>query len=153
MRADTFGYASPLGELSYRWDGRLCSEISLLDRPTGLPTGNDPVSAWLDAYFSGEILSLPPLAEARSPFQSRMRQCLLRIPPGETLTYGEIARQLGTAPRAMGQALGANPLPLLVPCHRVVAAHGPGGFSCGLEWKRRLLAFEAGCRQGMHAAV
>jgi len=49
---------------------------------------------------------------------------------------------LGTGPRAVGRALGANPLPLLVPCHRVIAANGLGGFRCGVGWKRRLLAFE-----------
>jgi len=144
MTADTFCYASPLGDLSYRWDGHVCSEISLLDKPMGLSSGHDPVRAWLDAYFAGETHPLPPLAEGRSPFQARMRQCLLDIPAGETSTYGEVAKQLGTAPRAMGQALGANPIPLLIPCHRVVATGGGlGGFSCGLQWKRRLLDFES----------
>ncbi|OIO69456.1 MAG: cysteine methyltransferase [Zetaproteobacteria bacterium CG12_big_fil_rev_8_21_14_0_65_55_1124] len=144
MGADTFRYSSPLGELSYCWDGEVCREVNLLDAPADNPTGSDPIREWLDAYFSGEVLALPPLAAARSPFQASMRQCLLNIPRGETLSYGEAAKQLGTAPRAMGQALGANPLPILIPCHRVVAAHGLGGFSCGLEWKRRLLAFESG---------
>lgn len=143
MSADTFRYASALGELSYRWDGKACLAVSLLDCRVELPESDDPVSRWLDAYFAGEPATLPPLAEARSPFQARMRHGLLHIPPGETRTYGELARSLHTSPRAMGQALGANPLPVLVPCHRVVAAHGLGGFSCGLAWKSRLLVFEA----------
>jgi len=144
MTADTFRYHSPLGELSYIWDGQTCSEVRLLDKAIGLPSGNDPVSEWLDAYFAGETHPLPSLAEARSPFQARMRQCLSDIPMGEVLSYGEVAKQLGTAPRAMGQALGANPVPLLIPCHRVVATGGGlGGFSCGLQWKRRLLDFES----------
>ncbi len=63
---------------------------------------------------------------------------------GHTLTYGKLAKVLHSGPRAVGQALGANPVPILIPCHRVVAAHGLGGFSCGLEWKKRLLAFERG---------
>jgi len=142
MYAETFRYSSPLGELSYCWDGEVCSEVSLLVVPDDKLTGNDPVGEWLNAYFAGKALPLPPLAAARTPFQTRMRQCLLSIPMGETLSYGEVAKQLGTAPRAMGQALGANPLPLLIPCHRIIAAHGLGGFACGLEWKRRLLAFE-----------
>lgn len=105
------------------------------------------MSAWLDSYFAGDIRSLPPLSEARTPFQARMRRCLMQIPAGEVLSYGEAAKRLGTAPRAMGQALGANPVPLLIPCHRVVAANGGlGGFSCDLQWKRRLLDFEAGFR-------
>lgn len=70
---------------------------------------------------------------------------MLRIPPGETRSYGEIAAALGQplASRAVGGACGANPIPVLVPCHRVLAANGRlGGFSGGLDWKRRLLAIE-----------
>jgi methylated-DNA-[protein]-cysteine S-methyltransferase len=143
MQDEVFSYDSPLGPISYCWNGESCREVRLLDAPLDQSTGNDPVSAWLDAYFSGEILPLPPLAAARSLFQSSMRQCLLHIPMGGTLSYGEAAKVLGTSPRAMGQALGANPLPIIIPCHRIVAAKGLGGFACGLEWKRRLLAFEA----------
>ncbi len=147
MTAETFLYSSPLGELTYCWNDELCRDVSLLDAPVDKPTGNDPVSEWLDAYFAGKMLSLPPLAAARTPFQASMRHYLLSIPRGETLSYGEAAKLLGTAPRALGQALGANLLPIIIPCHRVVAAHGLGGFSCGLEWKRRLLAFESGGRR------
>jgi len=144
MQDEVFSYASPLGELSYVWDGKVCSGIQLLEAPAGGSVGNDPVRAWLDAYFSGAPLPLPPIAIPRSSFQASMREALLAIPFGETRTYGEIAASLCTAPRAMGQALGANPLPLLIPCHRVVAVTGIGGFSCGLDWKRRLLGFESG---------
>ncbi len=74
-------------------------------------------------------------------FQHKVWRALLNIPPGTTLSYGELARRLGKpkAARAVGRALGANPVPLLVPCHRVVASSGLGGFSSGLEIKRRLL--------------
>ena len=144
MQDEVFSYDSPLGPMSYCWDGEVCRELSLLGVPTDKPSGDDPVSKWLDAYFARKILSLPPLAAARTPFQTNMRQCLLSIPSGATLSYGEAAKLLDTAPRAMGQALGANPLPIIIPCHRIVAANGLGGFSCGLEWKRRLLAFETG---------
>ena len=147
MAADTFIYYSPLGELSYIWNGCVCSEVRLLHNPVDMPSGNDPVSEWLDAYFANEKIPVPPLAEARSPFQASMRQCLLDIPLGETLSYGDLARQLGTAPSAMGQALGANPIPLVIPCHRIIATDGGlGGFSCGLQWKRRLLDFESVAR-------
>ncbi len=80
-----------------------------------------------------------------------MRRALLAIPRGEVRTYGHMAGFLHTSARAMGQALGANPLPILIPCHRVVAAHGPGGFSCGQEWKHALLALEGalGCEKIM----
>ena len=90
--------------------------------------------------------ALPPLDWAgRTAFQQQVWRALLRIRPGETKTYAQIAAELGRplAARATGGACGANPIPVLVPCHRVVAANGGlGGFSGGLDWKRRLLARE-----------
>ena len=146
-----FLFASPLGAIYYDWDGRCCSCIQL-DGPAGAcSSGDDPVSHWLQCYFAGQAASLPPLAKPRSAFQKKMRQGLLDIPRGETRTYGELAKSLGTAPRAMGQALGANPLPILIPCHRVVSATGIGGFSDGLSWKKRLLAFEGATFPGLSA--
>jgi methylated-DNA-[protein]-cysteine S-methyltransferase len=81
------------------------------------------------------------------PFHRRVYEAARRIPPGATLTYGEVAERLGdpTAARAVGQALAENPLPLIVPCHRVVAAGGKlGGFSAngGVSTKLRLLSIE-----------
>jgi methylated-DNA-[protein]-cysteine S-methyltransferase len=70
-----------------------------------------------------------PLAEAGSAFQRRVWQAMCRIPRGGTRTYGELASALASAPRAVGQACGANPYPIVVPCHRVVAASGIGGFA------------------------
>ena len=78
-------------------------------------------------------------------FQIRVYAALLEIPYGEVRSYGEIAESIGEpgAARAVGAAAGANPLPLVVPCHRVVAAHGKlGGFGGGVALKRRLLALE-----------
>ena len=69
-----------------------------------------------------------PLAPAPTPFQRRFRETLMAVPPGQVITYGELARRLGSAPRAVGGACGANPLPIVVPCHRVVAADGIGGY-------------------------
>lgn len=91
---------------------------------------------------------LPPLAPEPSgtDFQRAVWAALSGIRPGDVLTYGELARRLGRpgAARAVGQACGANPLPVFIPCHRVVAADGGlGGFSAGLDWKRRLLDAEA----------
>jgi len=89
----------------------------------------------------------PPLAAAvGGPFTKRVLAALQKIPRGATLTYGDLARQLGTprAARAVGTACGTNPLPLFIPCHRVVAAGGTlGGFSAGLVWKKFLLAKES----------
>ena len=90
--------------------------------------------------------ALPPLDWSRSTlFQRSVWGALLKIDPGQTKTYSEIAAAVGKpgAARAVGLACGSNPIPVLVPCHRVIAANGKlGGFSGGLDWKRRLLALE-----------
>ncbi|MFL9926448.1 methylated-DNA--[protein]-cysteine S-methyltransferase [Herbaspirillum lusitanum] len=70
-----------------------------------------------------------PLAEVGSPFQQRVWKAIAEIPCGQVLTYGDVARRIKSAPRAVGQACGANWFPLVVPCHRVTAAGGLGGFS------------------------
>lgn len=138
-----FSYHTPLGAITLELAGGLCHSIHLEPGDATPCPAQHPLAQWLDAYFSHTDLPLLPLmAKARSPFQHRLRKVLLDIPAGETSTYGEIAQQLNSSPRAVGQALGANPLPILVPCHRIVARHGLGGFACGLEWKRELLAFE-----------
>ncbi len=86
--------------------------------------------------------------EGATPFQRRVWDALRRIPYGAVRTYGELARELGTSPRAVGGACARNPIPILVPCHRVVARDGLGGFAgqwetgLALEVKRRLLAVE-----------
>lgn len=103
------------------------------------------------AYFAGAQQRFDlPLAPAPTPFQARVRQAMLDIPYGQTRSYGELAHSAGGAPRAVGRACGANPLPLLVPCHRVVAADGLGGYSGGrgLATKRLLLALEGGVLAG-----
>jgi methylated-DNA-[protein]-cysteine S-methyltransferase len=93
-----------------------------------------------------------PLQIEGTPFQRRLWEALCAIPCGQTQTYGELAQRLGAEPRAVGQACGDNRLPLVIPCHRVVAANGIGGFahaSSGylLEAKRWLLAHEAPATQ------
>jgi AraC family transcriptional regulator, regulatory protein of adaptative response / methylated-DNA-[protein]-cysteine methyltransferase len=90
--------------------------------------------------------AMPPLdVRAGTHFQRQVWQALRHIPVGQTRSYGEIAAEIGSpsATRAVGTACGANPIPVLIPCHRVLAAHARlGGFSAGLDWKRRLLAAE-----------
>lgn len=88
-----------------------------------------------------------PLAPAGTPFQQRVWQAMRAIPRGRTLRYGELAAVLGSSPRAVGQACGANRLPLVIPCHRVVAGRGLGGFAhhaagFHVEVKRWLLKHE-----------
>jgi O-6-methylguanine DNA methyltransferase len=99
------------------------------------------------AVLAGQpVKEWPPLdLSAGTSFQQAVWQALQGIPAGQTLSYGEVARQVGKpgAARAVGAACGANPIPVLVPCHRVLASGGAlGGFTAGLDWKRRLLARE-----------
>ena len=113
-----------------------------------------PPPAWLKqtraaiaAVLAGRAPRVfPPLdLSCGTPFQQLVWQALREIPPGATRSYGAIARSIGRprAVRAVGAACGANPVPLLVPCHRVLAANGKlGGFSGGPEWKPRLLRRE-----------
>lgn len=88
-----------------------------------------------------------PLAPLGTPFQQRIWSALQRISPGTTRRYGDLARQMGSSARAVGGACRANPIPLVIPCHRVVAAQGMGGFmgataGRGLHIKQQLLAHE-----------
>ncbi|MDD5296937.1 MAG: methylated-DNA--[protein]-cysteine S-methyltransferase [Rhodocyclaceae bacterium] len=89
-----------------------------------------------------------PVAPAGTEFRRRVWAAIAAIPRGKTRTYGELARELGSSPRAVGQACGDNPYPLVVPCHRVVASGGPGGFAHARDGllpdiKRWLLRHEA----------
>ena len=102
----------------------------------------------LTEYFAGERTTFDlPLRPAGAPFQLRVWEALLRIPYGETVSYGEIAREIGhpTASRAVGAANGRNPIAIVVPCHRVIGANGSlTGYGGGLECKRALLDLEVG---------
>jgi len=107
----------------------------------------------LEAYFAGELrrfnLTLAPVG---TPFQREVWSRLRMIPYGETVSYGELARRLGrsTAYRAVGAANGSNPIPIVIPCHRVIGADGSlTGFGGGLAIKRQLLELEAGQRQAL----
>ena len=99
----------------------------------------------LDAYFDGALRDFDlPLALQGTPYQRRVRDALCAIPYGETRTYADIARAAGGGARSVGQANGRNPIPIVVPCHRVVASAHLGGYSGdgALETKRWLLALE-----------
>ncbi len=99
----------------------------------------------LRAYFAGELraFSVPLRPAIGTPFQRRVWQALSRIPFGTTWSYSRLAAETGSAARAVGQANGANPLCIITPCHRVIAADGsPGGYSGGLDRKRWLLRHE-----------
>lgn len=104
------------------------------------------LSSELDEYFCGKRAEFTvPIRLIGPPFFQKVWTELRRIPYGETLTYAELAKRVGKpkAARAVGQALAMNPLPIIVPCHRVVGRKGLGGFGPGLDWKEKLLALEA----------
>ncbi len=99
------------------------------------------------AGMPGDLQETPLDLEGLPPFTRRVLEALRATRPGEVLTYGQLARLAGSpgASRAVGQVMARNPLPILIPCHRVVAADGPGGFSLfgSLETKERLMALES----------
>ena len=106
----------------------------------------DDVRAELDAYFAGKLREFSlPLAPAGTDFQRAVWSFLRTIPYGQTRSYLDVANALGkpSACRAVGAANGANPIPIVVPCHRVIGANGSlTGFGGGIDVKRRLLALE-----------
>jgi methylated-DNA-[protein]-cysteine S-methyltransferase len=144
---------SPVGWLGVRTDGAAVTAVDILpDRP-GTAGSPGPVARRteraLTRYFAGDAAALAalPVAPAGTPFQRRVWERMSAIPAGDVLSYGALAGELGTSARAVGGACRANPIPIVIPCHRVVAAHGLGGYSGerGGDWlakKRWLLAHE-----------
>ncbi|MDD3272131.1 MAG: MGMT family protein [Syntrophomonadaceae bacterium] len=114
-----------------------------------LPDYSFPVVNKFCAYYEGAIITdwdIELSLDALPPFSRKVLEFVYTIPYGETLTYGEVARAMGKpkAARAVGQALKLNPLPLIIPCHRVVASKGPGGFTSpgGIATKLEMLQWE-----------
>jgi len=147
---------APFGLLGIRTaEGRL-SEIVFLKPGGAALAPRDGVSELacrqLEGYFKDpEFRFDVTLAVQGTPFQRRVRRKIAAISMGRTRSYGELARELRSAPREVGQACGANPLPLVAPCHRVLAASGIGGFAhheagFHLAIKRWLLAHEVAVR-------
>jgi methylated-DNA-[protein]-cysteine S-methyltransferase len=141
---------SALGTLSFACDsdGRLL-ELNFGPSAAAAPMDDrrcEHVKDQLAAYLEGKRTTFDlALAPAGTPFQRRVWKGLTDIPYGQVISYGELARRIGMpgAARAVGQANGANPIPIVIPCHRVIAANGTiGGFSSGLAIKRQLLSHE-----------
>jgi methylated-DNA-[protein]-cysteine S-methyltransferase len=155
-------FDTPIGELLLAGEADLLSMI-------GFPKGamrRDPEADWiyneepfevarkqLSEYFSGQRKEFDlPLALTGTEFQVSVLQALLQIPYGETKSYGAIARQIGRpkAMRAVGAANGRNPIPIIVPCHRVIGSSGDlTGFGGGLDTKEALLRLEAENSRGL----
>lgn len=162
----TATYNSPVGPIVIESDGEALTGLRFGDSGIGkalhpMPTQAtsslpifDEAIRWLDDYFAGrqtENAIMGAKTDGRitvqpkgTAFQQRIWQVLLTIPYGKTVSYGEIARMVGCkSAQAVGQAVGANPVALLIPCHRVIAAHGKlGGYEYGTEIKKRLLEVE-----------
>ncbi len=142
---------SPVGRLRVTAAGGAIVGVAWADSERG-PADGEPddllaeAATQLAAYFDGRLRTFSlPLAPAGTPFQQRVWQGISAIPFGRTATYGGLAETVDSMARAVGQACGANPIPIIVPCHRVVARDGLGGWSGGrLADKRILLELEAG---------
>ena len=144
-------YDSPVGPLALASDGTSLTELRFGPSPkqiTDLPLFR-AAFAWLDEYFLGRDPGpTPPLSPAGTAFQQRVWRELVRVPFGDTVSYGALAKAAGCgSPRAVGQAVHNNPIAIMIPCHRVIGADGRlTGYAGGLEIKRRLLLLE-GCLQ------
>lgn len=141
---------SPIGGLRLHSSAGLLTAIDFGAAPRGQRTTDsllDDVEQQLAEYFSGARTDFDlPLANDGTQFQQKVWGELRRIPYGETASYGDIARRLGYEPvvsRAVGAANGANPIPIIVPCHRVIGSDGTlTGYAGGLERKKTLLDLE-----------
>jgi methylated-DNA-[protein]-cysteine S-methyltransferase len=138
MYQNSAGYRAiiqtPIGALGICMQGQCLKAIDFLAGDSGSLVANDPVTKqvtdWLQCYLRDPHIDLPfePCLQGTA-FQQRVWRRLIQIPPGKTLTYGQLADELHTSPRAIGNACRANPCPLVVPCHRVVGNTGMGGFA------------------------
>lgn len=146
---------TPLGDLLATDLGHGLASLTFPDQRGAAPVGagwrRDPgpfgdVAAAVDAYFAGEEVAFDlPLDLRGTELQRQVWETLLACPYGRTTTYGEVAQQVGrpTAVRAVGGAIGRNPVAIIVPCHRVIASNGSlTGYAAGMERKRHLLALE-----------
>ncbi|MBF4021082.1 methylated-DNA--[protein]-cysteine S-methyltransferase [Burkholderia pseudomallei] len=144
---------APFGKVGIRTDASVVREIVYLPESMKRVAPGTPLAKQaarqIELYFERASARFDlPLAEVGTPFQHRVWHAICAISPGVVLTYGQIAKQIGSAPRAVGQACGANYFPLVIPCHRVVASGGLGGFANHddegyfLKVKRWLLAHE-----------
>ncbi len=142
-------FHSPIGFIELRSDGRALASARFVEAPTQAHLPDfilQRTIRQLTGYFSGELTAFDlPLRLRGSDFQRSVWRVVMQIPFGETRTYGEIANVLGNprSARAVGAAVGANPLLIIVPCHRVIASGGKiGGYAGGLWRKAWLLRHE-----------
>lgn len=149
-------YKSPVGELTLLatddalvglWLGGQKYHGNVANIPVGDNDVLNRVVRWLDAYFAGHAAQIDfRIAPRGTEFQRRVWHALCEIPHGQTRTYGEIASRIGcNAPRAVGVAIGHNPISIIIPCHRVIGANGQmTGYAGGIHNKEILLKTEQG---------
>ena len=139
---------TPVGAIRIDEEDGQIIRLSWHDHAEGTPTALlEDARRQLEAYFRGDLKLFDlPLAPKGNPFQQTVFAAMSEIPYGETRTYGSIADELGTFGQPVGQACGANPIPIIIPCHRVLSATGLGGYSGagGLDTKITLLKLENG---------
>jgi methylated-DNA-[protein]-cysteine S-methyltransferase len=139
---------TPIGTLAFDIEGDALVHTREVEGPAVPAGGEDhPIAKAIASYFGGDMAALDgiPVHYDGTPFQQAVWEALRTIPVGETISYAELAVKVGrpAAVRAVGQANGRNPVWVVVPCHRVVAANGGlGGYSAGLDRKRWLLNHE-----------
>ncbi|MAM68624.1 MAG: methylated-DNA--[protein]-cysteine S-methyltransferase [Pseudomonadota bacterium] len=140
-------FRSPIGPISVHAKDNHIAVVGWrnVDNPEPTPLLRDAVSQ-LKAFFAGDLTEFDlPLSPEGTDFQKRVWETMYTIPYGKTWSYGELASRVGTAARAVGGACGTNPIPIIIPCHRVLAANGrSGGYSGrgGLKTKTALLDIE-----------
>ncbi|BCF87491.1 methylated-DNA--[protein]-cysteine S-methyltransferase [Paraburkholderia largidicola] len=125
---------APFGKIGVRLEGEAVREIVYLPDSVANVEPDSPLAKQaveqIEQYLQHASASFDlPLADVGTPFQRRVWQAIREIPPGVVLTYGQLAKQIGSVPRAVGQACGSNFFPIVIPCHRVVGAGGIGGFA------------------------
>lgn len=157
-------YTSPIGQITMASDGRALVGLwfdgqkyfaDTLDCSASMAEADLPIfkltDEWLDIYFSGKAPDFtPPLEMRTTPFRKAVWEIMLTIPFGQTMTYGQIAEQIARrrglakmSAQAVGGAVGHNSISLIIPCHRVLGAHGAlTGYAGGLDKKHHLLMLE-----------
>jgi len=141
-------YSDYLGlYVTVEFDKNTIKSLSMTSKKPADPSKGSKVVRSLEAYFKdgkGDFSGYTFDIGGMTPFQRSVLEAISKIPPGETMTYGEVAAAAGKpgAARAVGNVMAHNPIPLMLPCHRVVASNGLGGFTGGLDIKRKLLKLE-----------
>lgn len=138
-------FSTPVGTLSVFEENQAITKLSWQDGPSDDTGLLKEAQAQIIAYFAGDLQVFNlPLNVQGSDLQRQVCDAMLDIPFGETRTYGDLAKTLNTPAQAIGQACGGNPIPIIIPCHRILGANSLGGFSggIGIETKVALLKHE-----------